>query len=101
MTHFFVALKGQKLQVLLSKMICSHLEQGEMTKKKEELPQLCVCSMAIEASCLPLIAILIQLRQLLFLFLLKLLSAQDMKHLFGQHFEFFIGVNEANYKKWD
>ena len=30
-------------------------------------------------------------------FMLNLLSAQDMEHLFGQHFWFFTRVNENNY----
>ena len=59
-----------------------------------------MCGMVVGASSLPLIAIHTQPWQLLSLFLLQKLAAQDVKHLFGQHFYFFRGVNENNYKKW-
>ena len=75
-----MALKGQKTRFLLPKMICSHLEQGEMTKKEEELPQLCMFGMVIGASSLPLTAIHTQPWQLLSLILLQKLADQDVKH---------------------
>ena len=76
----------QLMNFLLPKMICSHLEQGEMTKNEEELPQLCMCDMTIAASTLSLIAIHTQPWQLLPFILLQKLADQDVKHLFAQHF---------------
>ena len=61
-------------------------------KKGEELPQLCVCNMDIEASSLPLIAIHTQLWQLLFHPLIKSLPTQYVRQHFGQHLYFFEGI---------